>query len=160
MNYKIKLFKKIYNSDELTAGLLYQLFAEYNGGQIEIEYFTTTSSGKKRRGILRGVIDFIFIDQINRQEVVRVKFMWLAAKLNLKNKKFILTNYQSISFTKYQKEYFGKNPTYDKSAVLLLLDEDEDEKIADPNSYKVVKVDFIDGNDPNYLRFESLQNSD
>lgn len=148
---KIELFKKTYEVAGLTSGLMYEMFAEYNGGQIELELFTTTSSGKKIRSILRGVTDFIITENINGQDVVRVIWKWIASKLK---GSYYLTNYRAASFTKHQGEFLEQNPNHDQSMILLVLDEDEDEAKADPNTYKVVRVDFIDANDPNYLPYD------
>ncbi len=153
---KIELFKKIYDTSGLTTGLMYEMLAEYNGGQIEIEFMTTLSSGRKKRNIVRGVIDFIVSENINGQDIVRIIWQWVAVKA-IKQGYYLLANYRHLSFTKYQGEYLGKNPNYDDSMILLILDEDEDEIKADPNGYKVVKIEFIDGHDPNYLPWEKIK---
>lgn len=151
--------KNLFNitSGHLTNGQMYELFAEYNGGQIEIELITTLDNGKKVRSVIRGEIDFIVTEMINNQDAIKIIWRWCALKSKKHLRTYFLTNYRAVSFTKHKLEYFDENPRYEDSLIMLLLDEDEEEIKANPKDYyQVVRVDLISGNDPDFLPYEKI----
>lgn len=148
MQENIKHIIDSYLNNGLDSSLLYQMIAEYNGGQIAVEIINTLPSGKKKIISLRGVIEYIYIEQINTQEAVRVRFGWLAAKLS---KKYILTNIRNISFTKYQCHDLTVATEHGDSLVIFLLDEDEDEQLSSTPVPQLIRIDLIAAHDPRYL---------
>lgn len=150
---KIEILKKIYQSKELTSGLLYELFAEYNDGQIAIEMISTIYNQKRKKIVLYGIIDFLQIEQINNQEVLKITFHWIAMETKYG---CLLTNIKKVTISKYQAEHIQVSVDHPESIILFIHDEDEDEKKLHPQKMLLVRIDFIAGDDPNYLPYEKV----
>jgi hypothetical protein len=151
---KVQLLKKIYEAKKLTSGFLYELLAEYNGGQVAIEMISTIFDNKRKKIILYGVIDFLQIEQINNQEVVKITFTWTALQSKYG---YLSSNIKKVTLSKYQAKHLQLSVDHPESLVLFLHDEDEDEVKLHPKKLLLVRIDLIDANDINYLPFERVK---
>lgn len=150
---KVQLLKKIYEAKQLTSGFLYELFAEYNGGQIAIEMVSTIFDNKRKKIILYGVIDFLQIEQINNQEVVKITFTWTALQSKYG---YLLSNIKKVTISKYRAKHLQISVDHPESIVIFIHDEDEDEVKLHPKKLLLVRIDLIAGDDPNYVSYNEV----